>query len=243
MSNETLAAKAKQGDQGALLRLWEGVQRFAYREANRWARAWPRAEIDDLEQAAFLGLMAAVDSYDPERGHNFLTWYGNYWLKTAFSYTLGVNSSKRDMLDYSVSLDAPLDDGDAESDTISDTVPAPGNDIEAAEERIYREQLHETMGKEISERLTEAERAVITGVYLEGKTRQQAGLMCGLTNDQTRRVEQRALASLRKSRALKGYIDDRIDLYWSRGIHCTENTVVLKEKLADEFNERFYPYS
>lgn len=238
MSNETLAAKARQGDEAALLALWENVQRFVIREANRWARAWPKAEMDDLEQSAFLALMDAVQTFCPEKGCTFLSWYGSYALKTAFADVAGIRTSRKDPLDNSLSLDAPLDD---EGHTVlSDTVPSPVNDIEAAEERIYREELHGALQEEMG-RLPDLERQLLTGVYYEGKPRKQLAEVCGFSLGQIRRIEQRALSSLRKSKALQEYIAERVNYYERGGIHTVENILVQKELATWHFEREYVP--
>lgn len=60
----------------------EGNAAFAYRVAKRYAflnRNWTQIDPDDLLQASFVGLIEAVDRYDPERGYVFTT-YANFWI-------------------------------------------------------------------------------------------------------------------------------------------------------------------
>ena len=91
MSNEELAIAIRQGDQGRTLELWEQVNGLVKRKAMQIMTALqlsgnPRGvEFDDLYQTGYLAMVAAVETYSPERGA-FSTWF-MFHLKTAFSAT------------------------------------------------------------------------------------------------------------------------------------------------------------
>ena len=72
MNNEELAAMAQAGDREALLKLWTQVRRMVYQQAMRWAGVGGTT-LEDLEQAGFIAMLRAVDSYDPSRGTKFST--------------------------------------------------------------------------------------------------------------------------------------------------------------------------
>lgn len=87
MSNEELVALIQAGERDRLVELWEQVRRFAWKQSRRWLLALDgRGGVthEDLQQCAFLALMAAADSFDPGRGRSFIGWYALH-LKTAFS--------------------------------------------------------------------------------------------------------------------------------------------------------------
>lgn len=122
MSNEELAVLIQSGRRELLLKLWEGVRRYAWKKS----AAWPRAglEVEDLMQAAFLALLEAVNSFSPDKG-GFLTWY-TFRLKTAFAEVTGwrTEHQRRDPLRAAVSLDASLTDEEGDV-TLADTIPDP----------------------------------------------------------------------------------------------------------------------
>ncbi|BAS29359.1 sigma-70 family RNA polymerase sigma factor [Limnochorda pilosa] len=80
-----LAALAKQGDEGATVRLIESCAGFVYREAATSYRrlfASQRARLDaqDLAQEGFIGILRALEKYDPSRRSSFLT-YAACWVR------------------------------------------------------------------------------------------------------------------------------------------------------------------
>ena len=56
--------------------------RLAMDTASRYARSQSRMEYEDLIQEATIGLMRAVDKFDPERGFKFST-YATWWCRQA----------------------------------------------------------------------------------------------------------------------------------------------------------------
>ena len=82
MSNEELCALAKGGDAEARNRLLETNLSFIRQQANKiWGQNGSgRLDVDDLIQEGCLGLMEAIDRFDPERGTKFLT-YAVWWIR------------------------------------------------------------------------------------------------------------------------------------------------------------------
>ena len=67
-TNEELAAEIQRGRSDLYGQLWEQVKRFvAYKALRRYEFVQDRSGVDleDLLQSAFLGLVAAVESFDP----------------------------------------------------------------------------------------------------------------------------------------------------------------------------------
>lgn len=123
MNNEELAAMAQAGDREALLKLWTQVRRMVYQQAMRWAGVGGTT-LEDLEQAGFIAVLRAVDTYDPTKA-KFSTHLFQR-LRAELSAATGYNSkrSRFDPLQIAVSLDAPLSDDD-DSDTFADLIPDP----------------------------------------------------------------------------------------------------------------------
>lgn len=137
MTNEELAAKIMGGDRDELPELWEQVRRFAYQQANRWARIERGgATVADLEQSSFVALMDALEGWNPEQG-KFLTWYG-LRLRGALSEATGQRTQRDrlDPLDGAASLDTPLSD-DPDAGTLADVTPDPAAEraVEAVAEQ------------------------------------------------------------------------------------------------------------
>ena len=123
MNNEELAAMAQAGDREALLKLWTQVRRMVYQQAMRWAGVGGTT-LEDLEQAGFIAMLRAVDSYDPSRGTKFST-HLFLRLRAELSAATGWSSktARLDPLQSAVSLDAPLTD--EEDATLADFIPDP----------------------------------------------------------------------------------------------------------------------
>ena len=71
-------AEAVQAGKADILRLWAAVERFAWQQSLRWARAMEgRAGVEesDLLQVAFIALMDTLPTWDVNKGE-FLTLYG-----------------------------------------------------------------------------------------------------------------------------------------------------------------------
>ena len=122
MNNEELAAMAQAGDREALLKLWTQVRRMVYQQAMRWAGVGGTT-LEDLEQAGFIAVLRAVDTYDPTKAK--LSTYLFQRLRAELSAATGYNSkrSRFDPLQNAVSLDAPLED--SEDATLADFIPDP----------------------------------------------------------------------------------------------------------------------
>ena len=122
VSNEELVALIQAGDREALLKLWTQVRRMVYQQAARWA-GLNGTTMEDLEQAGFIAMLRAVDSYDPTKA-KFST-YLFQRLRAELSAATGYNSKRSwfDPLQNAVSLDAPLED--SEDATLADFIPDP----------------------------------------------------------------------------------------------------------------------
>ncbi len=77
---DALVARAVAGDEWALGQLYAQHKGILYEYAKRYVVMG--AEIDDLAQEAFLGLVEALPKYDPSHGERFLT-YAIYWIWSA----------------------------------------------------------------------------------------------------------------------------------------------------------------
>ncbi|MBZ0115791.1 MAG: sigma-70 family RNA polymerase sigma factor, partial [Sandaracinaceae bacterium] len=84
-----LALRVRAGDRGAAERLVEANMRFAVAVALQYRRYGIR--LGDLIAEGNLGLMMAVQKFDPDRGTRFVT-YAGYWIR-AYVLDLVVRST------------------------------------------------------------------------------------------------------------------------------------------------------
>lgn len=110
MSNEELCALAGGGDRDAMMELWRQVRRLAWKFIPRWRTAAAAGGMvdADLEQVAFIGLLRAVDAFEPGRGLKFSSYFVMSLRAEVFTAS-GINSERkaRDPLRTAVSLDLP----------------------------------------------------------------------------------------------------------------------------------------
>ena len=120
-------AEAVQAGKADILRLWAAVERFAWQQSLRWARAMEgRAGVEesDLLQVAFIALIDTLPTWDVNKGE-FLTLYG-IKLKAAFTEACGQRTQRARYDPINTvcrSMDEPIGDEDSDltlGDTISD---------------------------------------------------------------------------------------------------------------------------
>ena len=79
MDNEQLVARIRAGVDTAdnMLALYEQNHGFIHKMALKYSGY---AEIEDLKQEAYIGLCAAVEHYDEDKGVAFIS-YAGFWIK------------------------------------------------------------------------------------------------------------------------------------------------------------------
>ena len=77
-----LARRARSGDESARRKLIEKNLRLVVSVAKKYRGASPGLSLEDLVQEGNLGLIKAVDRFDPERGYRFST-YATHWVRQA----------------------------------------------------------------------------------------------------------------------------------------------------------------
>lgn len=235
MTNEELASMIQNGQTEAVLPLWQQVERYVRKSANRWSYAWMGRGIssDDLYQSGFIAMMEAVATFDPDKA-KFLTWLG-YYLRKAFSEALGINT-KRDNLDpinHATSLDAPLVDG--EEATLEDVTPNPADYIGEADRRMYLEQLHNELERALAA-LPEEESEALRLRFYNGLSIKDTAKAGGITPDEARRREVKAMRKLRQGKhvaRLRAYVDYHTPFYSAHGVHSMEWMMIKREKIAE----------
>ena len=201
MTNEELVAKIQAGAVDGMGQLWEQIEKMVKWKANRVMTALAGrggVEFDDLYQSGYPAMVAAVDSYSPEKG-KFSAWLMLH-LKTAFAELTGyrTQTGKNDPLNNAVSLDLPLSD-DGDSAVFGDLIPdkQAADTLAAVEERAFLEQLKATMD-DVLLGIPERERDVLRLRYWDNMTLEAAGERQGISRNQVRQLESKAIRTLRR---------------------------------------------
>lgn len=231
MSNEELVAVIQSGATERVRELWEQVERLVKWKANQIMTALDLrgspcgVEFDDLVQSGYLAMVAAVDSYRPDKGA-FTTWL-IYHLKTAFAEATGyrTKSGQNEPLNNSFSLDKTIDD-EADGATFGEFIPDPKATaiILSIEERLWREQLHEALEAALAE-LPEQSADVLRLRHYQGLSLADVGEIRGTTAERIRQMENKAIRQLRKPSIachLRPFYD--FDFYCGSGLGSFQRT-------------------
>ncbi len=252
MTNEDLVILIQQGERDRLSQLWEQVERFVAQRANRRTRNTSGAvDFDDLYQAGYLALVAAVDSFAPDKGMNFISWLALH-LKTAFNDASNRLSDrqKRDPMHRAGSLDVPVgEEGDA---TLGDLQADPDSSLafEEAEDRVWQEQLHTALEKAL-QALPEDQADTLRRRFYEEKTFVEIAATEGVYPETVRQWVANGLRALRRpriSRELWQYMEERTPYYRGVGLSSFQHTgsgqperlAIMRERLErDEVRAMF----
>ena len=128
MSNEELVMLIQNGHTEKLVELWEAVRGFVAWRAKAYATVFDGrfgVEVDDLMQAGFLAVAAAVETFAADGDGKFVTWL-NYYIKTAFNQAAGLTTERRrkDPINGADSLHRQILDAD-EDMLLLDTIEGP----------------------------------------------------------------------------------------------------------------------
>ena len=244
MSNEELSIAIQQGDQGRTLELWEQVNGLVKRKAMQIMTALqlsgnPRGvEFDDLYQTGYLAMVAAVETYSPERGA-FSTWF-MFHLKTAFAEATGYRTKggRCEPLNTATSLDRPVQPDEPDGGTLGELVPdsRAADAIENVEESVYREQLHKAIDGAISE-------LPPGNAQWDDMTLSAVGEVMGKSPERTRQMESKGIRELRKSRTLHRFLD--FDMYRGTGLGAfrlsgssIQEQYILKQERREEYERK-----
>ena len=244
MSNEELALAIQQGEEGRTLELWEQVNGLVKRKAMQIMTALqlsgnPRGvEFDDLYQTGYLAMVAAVETYSPERGA-FSTWF-MFHLKTAFAEATGyrTKNGRCEPLNTAASLDRPVQPDEPDGGTLGELVPdsRAADAIENVEESVYREQLHKAIDGAISE-------LPPGNAQWDDMTLSAVGEVMGKSPERTRQMENKGIRELRKSRTLHRFLD--FDMYHGTGLGAfrlsgssIQEQYILKQERREEYERK-----
>jgi RNA polymerase primary sigma factor len=182
-----LIKKAKNGDNDAKNKILESNLRFVFNIANKFkGRGVP---LMDLISEGNLGMMAAIQKFNPEKNNKFIT-YAVWWIKEYMKNSINENK-KYQVYEYVSYEDAP------ENEKISDAEPKID---ESQEEEINSDHNKEIIGQLLN-KLSDRERFVVENYYgLNGKAEmnlEEIGNKMGLTKERIRKIKWSALQKMR----------------------------------------------
>ena len=191
----TLALRARQGDTEAREQLIHAHLRMVVNIARQYQR--PGVEMLDLIQEGNIGLITAVDKFDPTQGHR-LTTLAFYWINKHIQRFL--NNEPDDL----VSLDMEINDGAAIlllSDTIEDKGTILGDPtIQNIETQIENQELQQQVHNMLAT-LSPREQEVLRLLYgidnYPVLSRNEIAKIIGVREEQVSRIKTRALDALR----------------------------------------------
>ena len=244
MSNEEIIAAINAGEnrQQLMLALWQQNAGLINHTARRFRS---RLDWDDIMQAAYIGLDAAVRRYNPAAGL-FATFFP-YWVQSAIQEAIadsagvgkraswalwaydrdkaklaaqigreptaeelrqytGMTQEKQASLEQvkrllkPSSLDAPIETEDGDSVTLSDVIEDTRDTFGETDEGIYQAQMKADLWG-IVDALPDKQPEIIKARYIDGDTLEQAADRAGITKQEGRREETRAMRELRRGKA------------------------------------------
>lgn len=187
-----LARRARKGDEAARQTLATSNLAFVVAVAKKFANRGAR--LDDLIQEGNVGLMKAIEHFDPKKNVRFAT-YAVWWirayitryLKDNRSQVRGGESERGSMVDYS--LDASIDD-DGETtflDRLEDNGPSP-QDVFLSREQD--KEVQEALAK-VRKRIGDLGWDILTERLTQDKplTLEELGQRWGVSRERVRQVE------------------------------------------------------
>ncbi len=220
MNNEELAARAKTGDNDALMALWTAVRRLCFQIARRYKNmlAWAGYTSEDIEQTLFLAFYAALDAFNPSSETKF-TSYLQYPIMSTLRAALGIRD-RRDLPPALLSLDEPI--GDGKDATRGDLLPdsRAAQAFEDAESRVWSEQLHDALDVCIDALETKQAKAV-RGAYFEGLTAEETGKLLNVSTSRAAQLKKAGLRKLRQGKSLRRLRAFRDEIISTQAYHAT----------------------
>ena len=214
----------------------------AERLASYWAGRYSwilerRNDLDreDLQQAAFLGILEARKAYKEERGGEVTL--AGFYARKEIRALLGIRNGK--LPPTLESLDEPINEetDDTRLDLLADeTLPE-------ADAALLEEERRQTV-RDAVERLKPDQRAVVKLRFFQGKTYQQTADEMNVTRDRVTTIFQNARRNLRRDRYLKALAEVNRSTPYLLGVGVTrfnstftsavEELVLLRERLLEK---------
>lgn len=192
---QRLTILIQQGDEQARQTLIEHNLRLVTHIAKTYYH--PKVELMDLIQEGNLGLIEAVDRFNPEMGLRFST-FAVWWIRKRILHYLGKGEDL-------VRLDTPIKDEEGEALCLGDTIMDEetilgGPACEGQDTQLEQEESRQQMLKRI-ERLSKREKEVLMMLYgvteERALTPQEVAERLGVFPRSVRRIRDKALRRLK----------------------------------------------
>lgn len=208
-----LIESIKAGDRSRLAELYEQNRGLLYPLARRYAGIDPATDMDDLMQAGYLGLAAAVDAWEPD-GWAWSTVATGY-VRNAMRKAVGIAGTRRRAHLGAVPLDAPLPGGEDGDTTRADLLA--DESLPDADERVLDDERRAAVREAVG-RLEGRRRDVVDLCDLQGQTLARVGEGLDISAEAVRCIRTKALRDLRHDRQLRRMLEDETPYYQHRGV-------------------------
>lgn len=176
----------------------------------RWARYWARRyawalegrpwlDMDDLASAAMLGILAAREAYEPDRG----SWatFSAYYIRKEIRALLGIRDGS--IAPCVLSLDDPIANGDGD---VTHLDQLPDDALPDADAGAILDDLKRDVRAAVDD-LPDRQRTVVQRWQLDGGTQAQAAALLGITPQRAQQLWIRARRTLARDKRLRQYAD------------------------------------
>lgn len=181
-------------------------------------------DLEDLQQAAFLGILQAREAYDPDKA-TFET-YAGFYARNEIRALLGIRHGK--IPPFLASLDEPLND-DTE-DTLLDMVA--DESIPDPDDALIAEDLRHTVRAAVN-RLQEDQREVISLRFFDGLTYQETASQMHIPQMKAKQIYNNAQRNLRRDRYLRALVEVNRKTDYMRHVGVTQFNSTMTSAVED----------
>lgn len=236
MTNEELIISYREGNKKALDELVASNQGIIHKIANKYYGINKKLEFEDLTQAGNVGLMKAVNRYDPnlENAAKFITYAVDYIDRFINNEVNGQSSKSRGNTKLSnscTSLNQFVND-DVGVELI-DTIESDSDDITLIEDRMYYDEMRSNLEAAMMKSNSLEEREVLKFKYgWNGNlmTLKEISETITISEEKTRQCYNRALRRLRNNMDLRKYW---VKIYMEEYAAYNYNTYSYVDKKID----------
>ncbi len=189
----------KAGDKSRLAELYTENRGLLYSLARRYCGIDPASDMDDLMQAGYLGLVTAVDAWDPA-AYAWSTVAVPY-VRNAMRKAVGIAGTRKRAHLGAVSLDAPLPGGEDGDTTRADLLA--DERLPDADEDLLRAEIVRTVRVAVDAIPNARQAEAVRLRQLEGMSGRRVGEALGCSRERVRQLERDGLKVLRHDRHMR----------------------------------------
>ena len=210
-TNEELAERIKNGEADLIPTLWEQTKALICPTVQRFASSYDIESRGytsaDIEQECFVIFSNMLTAYDCNAELKFCS----YLKYSAINHLNNIVGNRKkavglDLLNGALSLDEPIADSGEEL-TLADTIADKSNDYEAADDRIFNAELHNSLEKALSE-LETAQSECIRLRYYDDLNIAETGERMNIPKEEARRNINKGFGQLRKNKELRKFREE-----------------------------------